>query len=138
MILEDLVKLEEKEILREYNSLNLSKDDHSLLNQIAYRIHFQFINELISKFVLESCPEIELKNCNDFFEGSFLNRFFLQQDIDISNIPSLCENLHVEYLNSSFTYKNKGLYRKKSKENLIENGAVYTPEDIVRKIIEEE
>ncbi|MCM1222407.1 MAG: N-6 DNA methylase [Lachnospiraceae bacterium] len=41
-------------------------------------------------------------------------------------IPRLCENLHIAFLNSKYQFHGKKVVRIKSKENLMERGAVYT------------
>ena len=52
-------------------------------------------------------------------------------------IPSLCDQLHADFLNSEFRL-DKGVCQKSflPKTNFIEKGAVYTKSDIAHKIVE--
>jgi Alw26I/Eco31I/Esp3I family type II restriction m6 adenine DNA methyltransferase len=58
------------------------------------------------------------------------------KDIKIQDIPIICEELHINFLNSKFENKGGKLTRVKSKNNLIEKGAVYTGQNIAREMVE--
>lgn len=102
--------------------------------EIASRIHRDFLLELISIYVsskfsnayevMHSCFDCELFNCDDVSI----------QNIDA--IPALCEQLHISFLNSKFSLNIKSSkVRSKSKEQLIELGAVYTQSHIAKSIV---
>lgn len=46
------------------------------------------------------------------------------------------KKLHISYLNSFFCYSKGGIIRKKSKNNLLESGAVYTQDEIAYEIVQ--
>lgn len=50
-------------------------------------------------------------------------------------IPELCEQLHVTYINSGFREKDGVVKRVVSKENMVARGAVYTQKDVVENIV---
>ncbi len=55
---------------------------------------------------------------------------------DVQKIPQLCELLHISFLNSKFTLNRRNSkVRVKSKEQLIELGAVYTQSHIAKQIV---
>lgn len=102
--------------------------------EIATRIHRDFLLELISIYVsskfsnacevMRSCFDCELFNCDNISI----------QNIDA--IPALCEELHISFLNSKFSHNIKSSkVRSKSKEQLIELGAVYTQSHIAKSIV---
>lgn len=101
----------------------------------SFRVHFSLINQLIYTYL----------KAKGFSNDVFLRNFEIQcniyenQDIEnikIDNIPALCEELHIAFLNSKFEYQKGKFARVKSKNNLIEKGAVYTKKNIVREIVE--
>lgn len=104
--------------------------------KIAARVHREFLLELISIFVSS-----KFSNGDDIMQVCFDNRLVNLSGVSISNIdsiPSLCEQLHISYLNSKFSFSLKSSkIRSKSKEQLIELGAVYTQSHIAKNIVDE-
>jgi len=103
---------------------------------IAERIHRDLILELIRIFIFSKFPNGEAIMCSCFESksGSI-------SDVSVANIdtiPSLCEQLHISFLNSKFSLNLKSSkIRSKSKEQLIELGAVYTKSHIAKSIVDE-
>ena len=96
--------------------------------------HISVVNGLIRSYLNQYTdqPDVILSSC---FENADCVAD-IKQDIKIGNVSALCEQLHILYLNSKFTYANGRISRGKSKENLIETGSVYTREDISYNIVE--
>ena len=101
-------------------------------NGIAYKVHFDLINQLIFSFLTaKSISKVIFQNN---FECA--SDYSIIENLTTQEIPSLCEELHIAFLNSKFEYKKGKFTRIKSKNNLIEKGAVYTKQNIVREIVE--
>lgn len=87
----------------------------------------------------QRCKGFSPSDFQMFFEGEPACPGIVPVDIDYLRIPLICEDLHVAYLNSRLAFDGKRIKRYKSKTNMLEAGAVYTPErvahDIVRRTI---
>ncbi len=111
-------------------------DDKQL--KIAHKlVHALLVNYLIHIYV---CHRLQCFSINDFsqyFEGEVSSDEILNEiNIEYDLIPQICEKLHIIYLNTVFSVNKKGIIRKKSKNNLIENGAVYTQDEIAYSIVD--
>lgn len=106
------------------------------VSDIAACIHRNFLLELISIFVSS-----KFSNGDDVMRVCFDNKFVNLSGVSISEIdaiPALCEQLHISFLNSKFSISIKSSkVRTKSKEQLIELGAVYTQSHIARSIVDD-
>lgn len=103
---------------------------------IATKVHRNFLLNLISLFVTSkfSNGEVIMQNC---FESNLTNNFGISIT-NVDEIPSLCEQLHISFLNSKFSLNLKtSKVRSRSKEQLIELGAVYTQSHIAKSIVDE-
>lgn len=109
---------------------------NSQVPKIAARIHREVLIELISIFVstkFSNGAEI-MQTC---FDSKFKNLYGVLIP-QIETIPALCEQLHISFLNSKFSLNNKSsIVRTKSKEQLIELGAVYTQSHIAKNIVDD-
>lgn len=106
------------------------------LNKIYKIVHVRVVNTLINSYLQEVCMGYT-ENCfSKYFEGVLNKVIIPKEEIQIENIPSLCEDLHINYLNSTFVFNKNTLIRKKSKNNLIEIGAVYTQDQIAYSIVD--
>lgn len=99
-------------------------------NELAERIHSNFIFTLAdiyakSKGVINS----------NLFIGESIESVSKLPDFSINDIPYICDQLHVLFLNSKFEFKKQKFSRIKSKSNLIEKGAVYTDHTITDEIV---
>jgi len=101
-------------------------------NSIACKVHSDLINQLIFSFLTEKGISKEV------FQNNFecVSDYSIIENLKTQEIPTLCEELHIAFLNSKFEYKNGKFTRVKSKNNLIEKGAVYTKQNIVKEIVE--
>lgn len=142
-----IISLEDKEIVQRAishisndNPLHqITKEEIQTLNEeslleIAKSVHQTFISNIIGTYI-----SAKFSNFKEILSLCFNISSF--QKIDISNIeelPNLCEQLHISFLNSKFklnpkTYK----IRNRSKEQLIELGAVYTQSHIAKSIVDD-
>lgn len=147
MEIRTLIELEDKVIYQEAVALLNSEDPFVALSSelidsikmqvpsIATKIHHNILLNLISIYVASKFAngEVVMQNC---FENELINNY----GISISNvdeIPYLCEQLHISFLNSKFSLNLKtSKVRSKSKEQLIELGAVYTQSHIAKSIVD--
>lgn len=145
MTISELISLEDKEICCRAAELFARKkpsgrDEVALFEHInkevpviAKQVHQEVISKLICTYILNR------------FDGAdyILNTCFGVKVIETLNcskvelIPSLCEQLHISFLNSKFSISQNGAkVRKRSKEQLIELGAVYTQSHVAKSIVE--
>ncbi len=128
-------------ILKELsNSFNINSGTNRLpegmdISRLYEKIHANTIASLISLYLSNVCEGY----CEDSFHNCFETPDFTYIDYNdvvvVENIPTLCEELQIEYLNTEYYISKKGLTKKKSKKNLLEKGAVYTPDDIAYAIV---
>ena len=115
--------------------LSTSMPTEQDVNNAYKSAHTKMINTLLSYYMSKCCLNYSSSSYSDFFEGELDQVDILPSDLDCKNIPQICEDLHISYLNSLYTYKNGKISRKKSKTNLLESGAVYTQEQIAYNIV---
>ena len=143
---EQLISLEiQKSFLSDKNEMKpVSSDDIHLINanllltdetNIAFKVHKQFINSLITTYLNSKFPNQinELKNTFAFDKNVMVDEFTQNH---IKEIPEIVEELHIAFLNSAFSVNNGKLTRKKSKHHLRESGAVYTLKEITNEMVE--
>lgn len=104
-------------------------------SNIAFQVHKQLINSLITFYVNEkfSNQGSDLKRVFQFGKIAVIDEFSLKY---FTSIPEIVEELHINFLNSEFSITNGKLMRKKSKHHLRENGAVYTLKEITKEMVE--
>lgn len=105
------------------------------LNSIFRDVHENVILNLISHYIFQRCKDLDWSDFGKFFLGMISKSKCIIEDVAYSEIPLLCESLHIGYLNSMFIFNNGSIIRKTSKANLIENGAVYTLDEIAYDIV---
>jgi Type I restriction-modification system methyltransferase subunit len=103
-------------------------------NGVANKTHNNLICSLIYTYL--STKGFSEEICKKYFECDIDTDFFAIEKVDTTKIPVLCEELHIAFLNSKFEYQKGKFLRLKSKNNLIEIGAVYTKSNIVKEIVE--
>lgn len=137
--IEYLLRLEENLIYEEINSVYDNLDDLSNINSellltnsnnIAFRIHNNLVNALISKSLAENF-KISKEKINLIIND--ISSLDIQ--IDTININEVLELFHTEFLNSQFEYDIFSVYRKRTKHHSKEIGAVYTSLDITHNIV---
>ena len=99
-------------------------------------VHNELILNLIYTYLITNGLINVTEIICDFFECQKQSDFYFIEGIKSNEIPLLCEKLHIAYLNSKFEYKSGKFIRGKSKNNLIEKGAVYTKLNIVSEIVD--
>lgn len=134
--LEKISYYEENEISKEFFCHEESERNDALLKDIAYDVHAIIVSSLIYQYIKDFFPDSNNYNYNQLFCNGITENSNIIDIADKTIIPSLCEKLHIIYLNSRFISRDNKIIRKKSKENLIENGAVYTQEQIANCIVE--
>lgn len=135
-------KREEKLIAEEIIAMGFSEGMLSTscptdkdVNDAFKSAHMKMISNLISFYMSKRCLDYLPSDYPEFFEGELVELDILPPNLDCNIIPLICEELHISYLNSLYTYKNGKISRKKSKANLLEAGAVYTQEKIAYDIV---
>jgi len=100
---------------------------------------------LAHQFLLQNLFDIAFSHFfnieNQFFKIYDFD-FLPKQHLDTENLKKITkndfveilENLHINFLNSEFTYQNRKIKRVSSKINLKESGSVYTQSEIAQKI----
>ncbi|GAP71825.1 methylase [Candidatus Symbiothrix dinenymphae] len=152
MNLQNLLSYEEKLIQNEINSKYATKlgdmldvPTEEILNEvnadlgdtdcgIAINIHSKLTLDLIYTYLSARGFSKEVLQNN--FECAGHTNFSIIENITAQEVPTLCEDLHIAFLNSKFEYQKGKFVRGKSKNNLIEKGAVYTKFNIVKEIVE--
>ncbi|MBQ4407959.1 MAG: N-6 DNA methylase [Bacteroidales bacterium] len=115
--------------------INDNKDESDIDNK-SKSIHIGLVNNLIYTYLINKNVANAEECMHKFFvmdNSGFQVINCIYKDADI---PYLCEQLHIEFLNSTFEKKNKHIVRTKSKSNLIETGSVYTKTDIATEIVD--
>lgn len=105
------------------------------LSAIYKSIHEYMVCSLINYYLSNKCYQYAPHYYSCYFEGDNNIIDFIPDNLDVDDVPILCEELHVLYLNSIYSIKNNIIRRIKSKDNLIENGAVYTQDEIAYSIV---
>ena len=105
------------------------------VNTLFKSVHMIVINNLVSFYMSKCCSGYDEKDFSHYFDGELEIVDIIPSDIEVQDIPKICELLHISFLNSSCSYKQGKLFRKKSKANLLEAGAVYTQEQIAYDIV---
>lgn len=132
--LENELITEKCEKYKSSNQLSEQNLSTELIAGLAESTHSFLINSLIYTFLHQ-------KNIwKQGEEGSLYGflpdeEYTLYTQFPTEQIPSLCEELHVAFLNTAMIWKNGTICRKKSKHNLIDKGAVYTKPTIVSEIV---
>lgn len=148
MEIKTLIALEDKLIYQDAINLLNSEDPFApitpeilasanvQISAIAARIHREFLLGLTSLYVSS-----KFSNASCIMQTCFDSEILKMSDVsirEIDTIPNLCEQLHISFLNSKFTFSLKSSkVRTKSKEQLIELGAVYTQSHIAKSIVDD-
>lgn len=112
------------------------KGNEALLSLKQKEAHAIVVNSLIWLYLESKGIHIEPSEFHSYFEGCApVENLFDGIFIEKENIPSYCERLHILFYNSSFSYNRNGTMRKKSKDNLIDSGSVYTLPEIAHSIV---
>lgn len=125
------------------NNIELNKNTLHLINanlhytdnkNLAFQAHSKIINSLINYYCIKKY-RINYLPLNNSIEEEILNK------LELNNIPNLIEELHINFLNSQFSFSEGNLFstgkltRTKSKHYLKEYGAVYTLKKITNEMV---
>ena len=131
-----LVNCETELVFEGYNNLSDNPLVQSIdLYLIFKTVHCNILGTLISHYMKMVCPWYSDILFSEIFEGGYMPIEFQFSDITMTQVPLLCELLHINYLNSEIVMLKGGVKRKKSKKNLLKNGAVYTQDEIAYSIV---
>lgn len=146
MDIKTLIALEDRLIYQDvvgiYNSENLFAsitpkffpEINTKVLEVAHSIHHKLLLELIGIFI-----SAKFNNRNEVMRICFDSDIIAPFGVSIAqfdSIPTMCEQLHITFLNSKFSINPKSSkIRTKSKEQLIELGAVYTQSHIAKNIV---
>lgn len=117
------------------DSMIADAPSEKVINNTFKHVHAVMINSLINYFMQEKCKEYKPSLFSEFFEGRLTEEICLPIGFEVEIVPELCEILHESFLNSSFVYRKGKISRKKSKNNLLEVGAVYTQDNTAYDIV---
>ena len=106
------------------------------IKRCAETAHGQFILNLILTYFVERGVKDAQRWVQSYFITEGLRPQY-QPFFTYEELPNLCEQLQIHYLNSDFKIKNGKVVRGVSKENMIASGAVYTQTPIVEYIVAE-
>ena len=109
-------------------------DGGAAINKCVNEAHSQLIIDLIYTYLRKRKIKDPKKIVSEYFICNDISPQY-RPSFDISQIPSLCEQLQIIYLNSGFKVKKDVVQRIISKENMISSGAVYTQNHIVEDIV---
>ncbi len=105
------------------------------LDLISKSVHFDVLNSLVLLYIKHTCPDFMPETIPNIIIGSYTPVDISISVNEIQLIPDLCEQLHINYLNSETVLRNNIVRQIKSKKNLIQNGAVYTQDSIAYFIV---
>ena len=139
-MIDGLIELENDLIAEEcekYKSSNrISEQDLNTetVAALTENVHSFLINSLIYTFLYQKklLDSVEISGSYGFLPDG---EYSLYTQFPAEVIPSLCEELHIVFLNAVIERKNGLVYRKKSKHNLIDKGAVYTRSYVAYEIV---
>ena len=107
---------------------------HKDIRVCAEQAHKRLILDLIYTYFVE----INAPNASEILQKHFLSENHTPQHqpfLTAEEIPAICEQLQIIYLNSDFKIRNNMIVRGVSKDNMIASGAVYTQNQIVKYIV---
>lgn len=105
------------------------------LNAIFRHVHTKMLLDLVYTFLCaKSKDDAQLIINKYFFRSSDENNSIIRF-VEIEKIPQHCEALHIAFLNSKLEIKKGRIVRTRSKEQLIDKGAVYTQSYIAYDIV---
>jgi Alw26I/Eco31I/Esp3I family type II restriction m6 adenine DNA methyltransferase len=150
-LLEELLSHEEylvNEFLTEIGSKNPTQEVFTKEDLLRYNLirHDEFNAAVLAhEFLIQKLMDFAFSVFfqNDFDVFKVYNFTFLPEKsiefeflkkIDKNSFVEILENLHINFLNSEFLYKDKKLKRVKSKINLKNAGSVYTQSQIAKEI----
>lgn len=105
------------------------------LDLISKSVHFDVLNSLVLLYVKHTCTDFTPETIPDIIIGSYTPVDISISVNEIQLIPDLCEQLHINYLNSETVLRNNIVRQIKSKKHLIQNGAIYTQDSIAYFIV---
>lgn len=91
------------------------------LDNCASLVHADIIKELVNRWLSAKFSTCHVDS--------------LLSTVAVDDIPRICDELHARFLNSAFESVSGQVQRNRSKKNLLQNGAVYTPPEIALKIV---
>ena len=112
------------------------KSEHKDIKRCAELAHKQFVLNLILTYFEERGVSDALRWVKSYFVTEGLQPQY-QPFFTPEELPNLCEQLQILYLNSDFKIKDGKVVRGVSKDNMIAGGAVYTQSSIVKFIVDE-
>lgn len=134
-MLEYLLQLEEGLVHNKVCSSTSETLNDEVINDVFATVHANIVANLISYYMTKCCNSYLISRFSELFIGELIPMDIDVSDLDPNNIPFLCEELHMRFLESQLCFKSGTLYRKDSKVNSTQIGAVYTPDDVAHEIV---
>ena len=114
------------------DEVNTKLDDE----KVVERLHGKYVLGAINAYLLSKGFKKSSLFCYSFLGGEIFGNPIPLEFEEPDSIPSFCEAIHIDFLNSQFLYKKAKVVRVISKKNLVDKGAVYTQSGIARDIVE--
>ncbi len=119
--------------------LKTSSDDvineHITDKNIVELLHGQYIYNSIYTYLCYKNNKLS-KSVIRLFGDKTFKAPIKNNTIQPDQLPFLCEQSHINFLNSQYIYKEGKITKKNSKKNLIDKGAVYTQAAITHSIVD--
>lgn len=112
--------------------INTKLDDE----KVVERFHGQYVLGAINTYLLGKGYKKSFQFCYTYLGGEVFGNPIPIEFEELDSLPSFCEDIHIDFLNSQYLYKKGKVVRVISKKNLVDKGAVYTQSGIARHIVE--
>ena len=114
------------------DEVNTKLDDE----KVVERLHGQYVLGAINTYLLSKGFKKSLQFCYTHLGGKIFGNPIPLEFEEPDSLPSFCEEIHIDFLNSQYLYKKGKVVRVISKKNLVDKGAVYTQSGIAHYIVE--
>lgn len=114
------------------DEVNAQLDD----DKVVEHLHGRYVLNAIHTFLLSKGFKKSSQFCDTYLGGAIFGSPDPLELEEPGDIPSFCETIHIDFLNSQFLYKKGKVIKVVSKKNLVDKGAVYTQSGIARDIVE--
>ncbi len=99
-------------------------------------LHGRFVLGAIQTYLISKGVKKASQFCYTYLGGDVFGNTSPLDFESPEDLPSFCESIHIDFLNSQYLYKKGKVVKVISKKNLVDKGAVYTQSGIARDIVE--
>lgn len=142
-IFNKLTEIEFQLVFNKVQKHPFKEKNPSLINEMLHVFNESNVAFQAHKIVVNNLTRVYIEKTAGGTKQSALSLFPLIEELDLSDdtdgfiddIPQLCEQLHISFLNSKYCFKDGGLKKEASKHYLRDSGSVYTPEKVASHIV---